>query len=81
MDKKYKCIHCGGTGKLEVHGPGETYTRTCRDCRGSGLSSEGGKMINLIRGCVLRSFLINEEKKKLCHSMDDLEEYLDGEEE
>ncbi|HZK37395.1 MAG TPA: hypothetical protein VFC98_00745 [Clostridia bacterium] len=47
----------------------------------AGLSSEGSKMINLIRGCVLRSFLINEEKKKLCHFMDDLEEYLDGEEE
>ncbi len=36
MDKNYKCIYCGGTGELEVHGPGETYTRTCRDCRGSG---------------------------------------------
>lgn len=32
----YKCIHCGGTGELEVHGPSGTHTRTCTDCRGSG---------------------------------------------
>jgi hypothetical protein len=33
--KIIKCVHCGGTGKIDAFGDGREYWE-CNDCRGNG---------------------------------------------
>lgn len=45
------------------------------------LSIEGLRQINMIRGCILASYLDKQDKKELLDFITALEEYLEDEEE
>ena len=44
----------------------------------SGLSIEQERKLHIIRGCILGSFLSNEEKREMCEFINALEEYFNS---
>ncbi|KAF5051109.1 hypothetical protein DSECCO2_422720 [anaerobic digester metagenome] len=44
----------------------------------NGLTEEAEKNFNVIRGVILGALLKNEEKKKLCDFVNEMEEYFNG---
>ena len=45
----------------------------------NGISVEGSRQMNVIRGCIMGSHLESQDKKELLQFMGDLEEYLEDE--